>query len=260
MKFTKILFGLFVLCLISCSKDEEITLDCIPINAQTGVIAFYPFNNGSLLDESSGSTDLTNPTAATPTTDRNGNANCAYLFDGRQPTEQFLTTTATTVLDGLDAFSVSLWYQPIDTTRDGGDFELLLSRGDGVSCPDRNGEWSVALYDCRRVVFGHNTSVWAKPVTGLFIECQDEINALTDRWHHVVAVKNNDTYQIYFNGALEETETGNAGCNNMQLAQDIGDLFIGKRFTGKIDDIIIYDEALTAAQVTLLYELEPCCE
>ncbi len=260
MKFTKILIGLFVLCLFGCSKDEETTIDCIPVNAQTGVIAFYPFNGGSLLDESGASNGLTNSTAATSTTDRNGNANCAYLFDATQPTEQFLTTTTTTILDGLDAFSVSLWYQPLNNTRDGGNFEVLVSRGDGTSCPNRNGEWSVSLYDCRRAVFGHNNSAWANPVTTPFTDCQAEVNTLTDQWHHVVAVKDNDTYQIYFNGVLDETKSGDAGCNNLQLAQDIGDLFIGKRYSGKIDDIIIYDEALTATQVNLLYEMEPCCE
>ncbi len=140
MKFTKILIGLMVLCILGCNKDEEVNLDCLPSNLQNGVIAFYPFNGGSLLDESAASNDLTNPTSAVSTTDRNNNSDCAYLFDNRQPTEQFLTRTSTDFLNGLD------------------------------------------------------------------------------------------TFQIYFNGILNESATGNAGCNNLQLAQDIGDFFFAEYF------------------------------
>jgi len=247
-----------VLCFLGCNKDEEVKLDCLPSNLQNGVIAFYPFNSGSLLDESAGSNDLTNTTSAVASTDRNGNSDCAYLFNNTQPTEQFLTSTNSNFLNGLNVFSIALWYQPINASRDGGDFEVLISRGDGLSCPDRNGQWSVGLYDCRRAVFGHNNSVWTD-LTISPIDCEAEVNALTDRWHHVVAVKENDTFQIYFNGVLNESETGNAGCNNLQLAQDIGDLFIGKRYAGKIDDIIIYDRALTSVEVASLYQVEPCC-
>ncbi len=259
MKLTKIIFGLlFLSFLVGCNNDEEVNIDCLPSNLQNGVIAFYPFNGGSLFDESAGNNDLVNPTAAVTTTDRNGNADCAYLFDNSQITEEFLTTTTSTFLDNLDAFSIALWYQPMDASRGGGDFEVLVSRGDGSSCPNRNGEWSVGLYDCRRAVFGHNNSVWAN-LTINPIDCQAEVNALTDNWHHVVGVKENDTFQIYFNGILNESVTGNAGCNNLQLAQDIGDFFIGKKYTGKIDDIIIYDRALTSIEVAALYQVEPCC-
>lgn len=259
MKFTKIVYVLLAVFLIACNKDEEESLGCIPINLQSGVIAFYPFSGGSLLDESTASNDLTNTTGAVSVIDRNGNPNCAYLFDRSQTADQFLTTTNTNFLDGLNAFSIALWYQPIDNTRGGGDFEVLISRGDGLTCPNRNGEWSVALYDCRRAVLGHNNSVWAALMVTP-IDCQAEVNAQTDTWHHVVAVKDNDTYQIYINGILNESDTGNAGCTNLQLSQDIGDLFIGKDYSGKIDDLIIYDRALSSAEVSSLYQVEPCCQ
>ena len=260
MKFTKIIIGLAVLCLFACNKDEQNTIDCLPANLQNGVIAFYPFNAGSLLDESSSTNDLTNATAAVSTTDRNGNANCAYLFDSSQSTEEFLSTTNTNFLNGLNAFSISVWYQPMDSTRDHGKFEVLVSRGDMGTCPDRNGEWSVGLYDCRRAVFGHNNSVWADLTNASSFICQGEIDNLTGTWHHVVAVKDNDNYEIYFNGILNESASGNAGCTNLQLAQDIGDLFIGKYYSGKIDDIIIYNRSLSSAEVNSLFELEPCCQ
>lgn len=259
MKMKKILFLFLVLGIFSCGDDDEFKVDCLSANLQNGVIAFYPFNNGSLDDKSSNSNNLTNTTTANSTTDRNGNTDCAYQFDNSQTDDEFLTTSDTDFLNNLDEFSISIWYEPIDATRNGGSFETLLNRGDGARCPNKNGEWSIGLYDCRRAVFGHDNSVWANRVTVLN-DCQDEIDALTDKWHHVVATKNGDEYKIYFNGNLDESASGSALCSNFQLAQDIGDLFIGKGYTGKIDDVLIYNRELTLAGVTELFELESCCQ
>ena len=63
------------LCLIycfSCKKSGEFTVDCLSSNLQNGVIAFYPFNNGSIIDESPNNNDLSNLTAAKDTFDRVG--------------------------------------------------------------------------------------------------------------------------------------------------------------------------------------------
>ena len=76
----------------------------------------------------------------------------------------------------------------------------------------------------------------------------------------MVAIKNNDEYKIYFNGNLDETKTGDANCYTFNAAIDLGDLFIGKRYTGKIDDVIIYNREITQSEVTELFELEGCCQ
>lgn len=252
------------LAFFGCKNEEEkeiFNITCLPTTLQNGVIAFYPFNNGSLVDDSSNGNDINNPTTAIPSADRNGNASCAYEFKHDQNTDEFLTTTNSNFLNGLDEFSVSIWYQPMDPTIDGGVLEVLLSRGDGVRCPNKNGEWAVSLYDCRRAVFGHNNSVWANlTTTPNSSGCQAEVVALTDKWQHVVAVRSNDSYKIYFNGNLDQAKTGNSNCFTPYVASDIGDLFIGKRYNGKIDDVLIYNRELSQAEVTDLFELGACCQ
>lgn len=246
---------------ISCGDDEtEFQSDCLPLNLQNGVIAFYAFSGGGLDDESSNSNNISNLTTANPTTDRNGNQYCAFHFDNSQTTKEFLTTSNSNFLNNLDEFSAAIWYEPLDTTRSGGSFEILLGRGEEARCPNRRGEWSIGLYDCRRAVFGHNNSVWANTITGFSNGCQGEVVALTDKWHHVVVTKHNDEYKIYFNGNLDESETGNANCTNLHIAEDTGDLFIGKNFTGRVDDILIYNRELAHSEIMELYKLEPCCE
>ncbi len=256
----KLLLSTLFLLFISCGGKDSFSVECLPASLQSGVVAFYSFNNGSLADDSPNSNNLSNTTTAKPTSDRAGNPTCAYLFTNNSTLSEYITNSSTGFLNGLNDFSISIWYQPIDPTRDGGDYEILVSRGDAPRCPDRRGEWSVGLYDCRRAVFGHNNSVWANLITPLPGNCQDEIDALTDNWQHVVAIKNGNTYTLYFNGVLDETETGNASCSNLYLAQDIGDLYLGKYYTGKLDDILIYNRALTQAEVTSLFNLEACCQ
>ena len=256
MKKTIALF--LIIGIFSCGEEEKFTVDCLPPNLQTGVIAFYPFNGGALADASPNNNGLTNPTTAIPAADRNGNADCAYQFDNSSGNDEFLTTTNSNFLNGRNTFSLSLWYRP-EGAREDGSFEVLFSRGDQSRCPNRRGEWSVALYDCRRAVFGHNNSVWADK-TIASNGCQEEIDALTGQWHHVVAVKDGDDYQLYFNGNLDEVKSGNANCTNLHIAQDMGDVFVGTDFTGRIDDIIVYNRALSAQEVTELYGLGGCCE
>jgi hypothetical protein len=240
-----------------CDK-EKFKVQCLPEHLQNGVIAYYPFENGDLVDASGHGNDLTNPTTAHPASDRDDNPQCAYEFDNYPVQGQFLITQATGFLNGQDAFSISVWYQPLDVNASVGQIQGLVSRGDQNRCPDRKGEWSVSLYDCRRAVFGHNNSVWANSVTGTS-NCDEHIIAVTDKWHHVVGVYHDDTYKIYYNGILHETTSGPAGCTNLHFAQDIGDLFIGDDFTGRIDDILIYDREITAQEVMDLFEAEPCC-
>lgn len=248
MKTHKIILLIFIVGIFGCKKDKKFEVDCLSSNLQNGIIAFYPFNNGSLNDASPSNNNLSNPTTATMTTDRNGNSNCAYVFDNLPQSGEYLTIANPEFLNELSDFSISIWYQPIDTSRNIGSYEALLSRGEDGRCPDRDGEWSVGLYDLRRAVFGHNNSVWAGP------------SSEVENWYHIVAIKKGDSYKIYWNGNLADEDTGNTNCIDFQEAQDIGNMFVGNKFTGKIDDIIIYNRPLTGNEITELFELDTCCE
>ncbi|MFK7969103.1 MAG: LamG domain-containing protein [Bacteroidia bacterium] len=250
--------------LTSCDENKRPQaqiIDCLPDGIQDDVIAFYGFEDGSLLDQSSSGAHLTNSSTAAPATDRKGNSRCAFEFDQRNGKTEFLTSQDTDFLNDLTSFSISLWYMPKDSSRQGGDFESLLHRNTTLRCPDRNGEWSVALFDCRRAVFGHNNSVWSEtslPFVGN-TTCQDVVDAFTGSWYHLVAVKDNDEMLLYLNGVLHSRDTGPAKCSSMHVAEDIGDLFLGTDYTGLLDDIVILNRALTQTEVTDLYQLETCC-
>lgn len=224
-------------------------------------MAFYPFSNGTLNDLSGNSNHLNNPTQAFPVADRRGNQSCAFEFNNSAAKDQFLTRSNPIFLNGLSEFSVSLWYEPRAPRN--GSFETLISRDLNVSCPDRNGQWSVSLYDCRKAVFGRTNSVWDKDVvSNPDFTCEAEISARTNSWHHIVATykQAGTEMAIYRDGVLQESSLGDANCGSgIPSVQDIGDLFLGKDYTGRIDDVIIFKKALDHQGVNMLYNMDACC-
>ncbi len=227
----------------------------LPTSLQTGLLAQYTFNGGSINDFSGNGHHLTNTTAATDATDRNGNVKCAFEFDNLpNSNNQFLSTTNTAFLNGLIEYSISCWYKAKDPTRGIVDYEVLVGRDyTPFACPDRVGQWALALYDCRFAVFARENSAWQSGGV-----CNE-----VEVWHHLTATYNQvgNTLKLYKNGVLQDTETGIANCGTIGVAPalDLGDLFLGKDFTGVLDDVFIHNREITASEVTQLYGLGSSC-
>lgn len=232
--------------------------ELLPTNINSGLLAYYPFNSGSVNDFSGNNNNLSNINGAISTNDRNANPNCAFEFDNLPSTNnQYLTTANTTFLNGLTEFSVSCWYKPIDPSRDAGVYEGLVNRDLIFSCPDRLGQWSLGLYDCRYAVFARTNSVWQN------FSSTCDVPANTGMWHHLTASYNQvgNTIKLYKDGVLQNTMTGMAGCGSPVTSNDVGDLFIGKGFTGIIDDVFIHNRELSLTEVNQLYNLgSTCCQ
>ena len=78
------------------------------------------------------------------------------------------------------------------------------------------------------------------------------INA--DEWHHLAAVYNGSVQQIYIDGKLEGTQPWTGG-----ISRNNSDVLIGENvdqpnrcFDGLIDDVRIYNYALSGSQIEAL--------
>ncbi len=251
MKKVVFLKLILIFCLASCEKGYK-NLDCLPPNLSDSVIALYPFSNGSLTDFSSNNNNLTN-FKATLAEDRLGTPNCAYRF----------SRSFNSFMEGngrfsnnfhKEEFSISLWYKA-EGFRGGGDLEGLVERMDTLSGKLPN--WSVSLGDCRVPQFGL-VGRYIRDNKPPIIHCDSLGMILTDSWFHIVVTFNGSVQKIYKNG-VKSTLVQDKDPFGPALTNE-GSLFIGYKYTGILDDIIIFNRELTVDEVIELYNLDPCCE
>ncbi len=246
---------------IAYGQEESFTTlqafepSCLPSNLQKGLLAFFPFTKGSINDFSGNKYHLTNTSSASAGIDRGGNINCAFNFV--QKSGDFLKYVNPTFINDFQTlpFSISLWYKPLQTNWG---FEVLIGRDIGLHCPDTSGQWSISLYDCRRPVLGINQySLWDDYFNGN--GCDKTTEDLSNVWQHLIVTCIGTDLKLYKNGVLT-TEKPGTGCGTNIPTINAGDLFLGKDYTGLLDDVIIYNRILTQTEITELYNLQSCSQ
>ncbi len=226
----------------------------INATAQT-LVASYPFNGNA--NDATGNGNNGVVTGATLTTDRFGNANSAYSFNG---SSNFIQVANSASLQLGSQFTIAAWsklsaynmgnYQGNFILSKGSDvanamsFNLQVGEIDNNINPDPNGY--------KRLIFFNNPT-GAAPYAedgDIVVAPQIELN----KWYYTVASVNGNVMKVYVNGSLVETKTFAATLN----ASNALDLFIGRQnlsgepaywWNGSLDDIKIYNGALTDAQV-----------
>jgi len=106
----------------------------------------------------------------------------------------------------------------------------------------------IGLYtDGGSVTFGHYPE-----------NVRSNANVQDNRWHHVVGTIRQSgsdyVYSIYVDGKLDNTLTNSMGLAATSNGWDIGERYDGiQSYRGLIDDVRIFDRALTPAEVRKLY-------
>ena len=92
---------------------------------------------------------------------------------------------------------------------------------------------------------------------GGYTVTRKSIAMLPDQWHFVAFVfdDDQDRMQIYFNGTLDETTVTESLADISNVDLTIGADYEGTRhfFTGSIDAVAVYDQALTVEQIRSVY-------
>jgi len=216
-------------------------------DVQTGLVAYYNFNGGSLNDGSAYGNNITFNNA-TQTSDRFGNANNAYLFNGTSnymqvPNSASLSPTNITL---MSIFKVNGFY-------------LGQCHGNqvfGKGTPDGiNGFYTMRFADlsCNDPANTNNEHFLTGVTNGG--GAPDTPLVKTGQWYNLTYTYDGSDAKIYVNGDLKwSSHTAvSVGANSY-------DLFIGRHedaqypywFNGVIDEIRIYNKALPAGAVKQL--------
>lgn len=210
----------------------------------SGLVAHYTFDGNA--NDSSGYGNDGIVHGATLTTDRFGNANSAYHFDG---VDDYVRVPDDPVLDGMNSLTLSVW---VKTDRVDRMTEVINKYGHGP--PHLDEAYNIGIDTGGQVAFQYATaSKYVIKITNYAIPIGE--------WHHAVGVYTGTHGAIYIDShlaALSRNDSDSAGWVN-SIAND---LLIGcgeeggnlkNLFEGSIDDIRIYNRALTADEIHDLY-------
>lgn len=232
-------------------KTLKITLATVAIialfanaNAQSfitnGLVAFYPFS-GNANDATANGNNGTNY-GATLTTNRFGMLNSAYYFNGSS------YINAGSVISNYATATFSAWFQTTNFVNAKENGIVMKQRSDG-SIGTRLGVYGT-LADAGFNDFSHNIVVFSST------------SISSNSWHQATVINNSSNIFLYVDGILAgQTQTpyilnANGAISGKPVI--IGnDPSGGNRFfTGKIDDVRIYNRALTSSEVAQLYAHE----
>jgi hypothetical protein len=227
----------------------------VPTN---GLIGWWPFN-GNANDESVNGNNCTIFNSPVLSPDRNGVPNKSYLLDGVDDWIQ----TNTSILQTNNPHSISMWWKTTDSAKTNQTlfntnphplencafhyssssstppYNITYGLGDGSG-------WPIMHPDAGQITT-------TPPTMGL--------------WHHLIWVKDATlTWKFYFDGVLIHTfgpavNTGTQIANLRFGAENNGVPNGGANFKGNIDDIGLWDRALTQQEITALYNsitTSPC--
>jgi len=173
-----------------------------------------------------------------------GKMSKALSFDG---VDEYVSVPDSSSLDLTTAMTISAWVyltEAPDATHGAG---VVVK---GTATDGNAGSYELTLLS--------DLGVYGRIYTNAAVSAQTAANLIPlNTWHHVVATYNKTSLIVYVDGVSKATtaQTNNLEANNGILA--IGTRpaqLTGAAFPGKIDEVRVYNTALTAAQVLALYQ------
>jgi hypothetical protein len=204
------------------------TLSQVPNYVPTnGLVGYWPFNGNANDESGNGNNGTVN--GASLTSDRFGVVNSAYSFDGIND-EVFANRIA------QSSFSFSGWYN------------LNANQQYSPIIDAYNGNWELLIESL--------TPTFVKWISlpNVYEEYFTSQSSNINTWYHLVCSFSNNQVAIFLNGSLIQT------FNNISLINTNGLYYFGKSYSGtiqylngKLDDIGIWNRALTACEIQDLY-------
>ena len=192
----------------------------------SGLVGYWPFNGNANDESGNGNNGTVN--GATLTTDRFGNANSAYSFDGVNDWIGMNFQNINT------SYSLSFWYYSAAVTN-------------GMNFLESNSSYCEPINQAN-IYYNQNTSGGNTSITSVG-------SFQTGIWSNVLISFDgiNNLQSIYINGVLDAQQSVTSTLN------PLNSLLLAKRqnntgyYNGKLDDISIYNRALTPAEITQIY-------
>jgi hypothetical protein len=240
MKVFKILFLpvclIFIQLLISCEDQNSDTL-------KNGLLAFYNFND-NILDQSGNGN---NGIAFGGNYNFEIGGNKSYDFNGNG---DYIKINNDPMLNPSNSITISLWFRPVDFYGIGNN-ALVVKPFTSHDPPYYQYIMGISGSKGSNYTFGFSLNV-----NGEFKIIGTETNAWKEgNWYHIVGMYDGKALKLYVNGILENTLVAEGSMSIYNT-----DLFIARQpnldvtTPGTIDDLRIYNRALSEEEIAKLYE------
>ena len=220
------------------------TVGLISADLTTGLVAYYPFNGNA--DDQSGNEHNGTVDGATLVADRFGHINSAYRFDGNDkisiPDDPSLH---------LQSLTLSAWVKPAVDMADGQQRVILSKEKQGTA-----GGYYLAYTRNADKVGAVNFKIMSQggPATG-YHSTFFVTDLAAGQWYHIVGTYDGTSRKLYIDGVLKKAIT-----ETITLFHDSEPIQIGVQapgqggfWNGLIDEVRIYDRALTEDEIQQLY-------
>jgi hypothetical protein len=211
-----------------------------------GLVGYWPFNGNANDQSGNGNNGIVN--GATLTTDRFNNLNSAYNFDGIDD-RIFINNS---IFDNGSSFTFSGWYflNTNSNPNNGNNSHIIFNTSphNGLGF-DLN--WGSSNKYSVFVGSGTPSTSW-----NILFDSQSNQNIEVQTWKFVTLVKSSNTYSLYVNGVIDQTWVANNSVQSYLYKLHFGGcdpIISNEVLNGKLDDIGIWNRALTQQEITNLY-------
>jgi hypothetical protein len=224
---------------------------CLPANVPTnGLVGYWPFCGNANDESGNGNNGTVN--GATVTTDRFGNANSAYNFDG---VDDFIQVPNSNSISITGDITMAAWVNTLGYNNQ--NYQTILSKRETYW----TWEYNMTLSYHTNIV--HDTKLIASRALGMGNGQQvwSTNSYIPNNWEYWVATISNGQLKLYKNGVLDTTQPFTLVPNNQNCPLLFGKNTLSdnsEQFLGKIDDIGIWNRALTQEEITNLYNVNQC--
>jgi len=204
-----------------------------------GLVGYYPFDGNA--SDVSGNANNGTVHGATLTTDRFGIQGKAMAFNG---IDQYVEAPHQTYLNfPAGDFTVTFWAAVNDLSR----LQYFVGKdmGQGI-----NNKW-ITLYSPNPSFLGFGIVINGPAYAFA------NVSSVPGTWHQFIYRKSSTQYSVHFDGVLVSSSQGPASLRSDNTAPlRIGQCEDGGYVYGKLDDVRIYNRALSSQEVAELYGLE----
>ena len=228
-------------------------------SADAALVASYTFTGNA--NDTSGNGNHGSVFGASLTTDRFGNPDMAFRFDGD---DDYIDVAHADSLDITDGITISLWTKMDAAGSPIGLNQYWVSKGTGgphyEDSPQNTFTFFLANYttapDMVQCYLSDGSTLHGilppEQAPGLHLANLDP-----DTWYHFAVTWDGDLMKVYKNGipvpGAEQSFSGSI--NSLTADLDIGRLGNGTRyFDGVIDDLLIYNRALSELEIQQIYD------